>query len=77
MFGFPSKPSADPRGRIEPTIGAIADVDLSSGQEIWRIATPDNKEILFPAVPEFVAELDARTRTARISPPPGLLEIYL
>lgn len=58
------------------TIGAIADVDLSSGQEIWRIATPDNKEILFPAVPEFVTELDARARTARIAPPPGLLEIY-
>ena len=58
-------------------IGAIADVDLSSGQEIWRITTPDNKEILFPAVPEFVTELNARTRTARIAPPPGLLEIYL
>ena len=58
-------------------IGAIAAVDLSSGQEIWRITTPDNKEILFPAVPEFVAELNAQTRTARIAPPPGLLEIYL
>ena len=59
------------------TVGAIADVNLSSGQEIWRIVTPDHKEILFPAVPEFVVELSAQTRTARIAPPPGLLEIYL
>ena len=59
------------------TIGTIADVDLSSGQEIWRIVTPGHKEILFPAVPEFVTQLDAETKTARIAPPPGLLEIYL
>jgi 16S rRNA processing protein RimM len=58
-------------------IGEIVEIDLSSGQEIWRIATPTGKEVLFPAVPEFVAELNAETRTAHITPPSGLLEIYL
>ena len=58
-------------------LGVIADADLSSGQEIWRIITPEGKEILFPAVPEFVAELNPAARTAHITPPPGLLEIYL
>ena len=59
------------------TIGQLAAVDLSSGQEIWRIVTPQGQEILFPAVPEFVMELNAEARTAHIDPPPGLLEIYL
>ncbi len=58
-------------------LGSITAVDLSSGQEIWQITTPEGKDILFPAVPEFVTELDPENRTARIDPPPGLLEIYL
>ena len=58
-------------------LGKISAVDLSSGQEIWRITTQEGKEVLFPAVPEFVNELDPENRSARISPPPGLLEIYL
>lgn len=58
-------------------LGRIDGVDLSSGQEIWRIITPDGKEVLFPAVPEFVDEINLDSRKARISPPPGLLEIYL
>ncbi len=59
------------------TLGEIDAVDLSSGQEIWRIITPDGKEVLFPAVPEFVEAIDVEARTAHISPPPGLLDIYL
>ncbi len=58
-------------------LGSITDVDLSSGQEIWQITTREGKDILFPAVPEFVTELDPESKTARIDPPPGLLEIYL
>ena len=59
------------------TIGAITQANLAGGQEIWQITTPEGKDILFPAVPEFVTELDAKARIARISPPPGLLEIYI
>lgn len=59
------------------TLGTIAAADLSGGQEIWRITTPQGKDVLFPAVPEFVAAIDAEARTVRIAPPPGLLEIYI
>ncbi len=57
-------------------IGTITEAGLASGQEIWQITTPAGKDILFPAVPEFVAALDAQARTAHICPPPGLLELY-
>ncbi len=46
-------------------------------QEIWVIRTPDGKEVLFPAVEEFINNVDLDTRSIRISPPPGLLDIYL
>jgi 16S rRNA processing protein RimM len=46
-------------------------------QEVWEITTPDGKEVLFPAAEEFVAEIDVDSETIRITPPPGLLEIYL
>ena len=59
------------------TIGAITQANLAGGQEIWQITTPEGKNILFPAVPEFVAELDVDAKVARVTPPPGLLEIYL
>lgn len=59
------------------TIGTITQANLSGSQEIWQITTPEGKDILFPAVPEFVTELDADAKVARIAPPPGLLEIYL
>ena len=59
------------------TIGRISSIDTASGQEIWQITTPEGKNILFPAVPEFVAELDVDAKVARVTPPPGLLEIYL
>ena len=59
------------------TLGQITAVDLAAGQEIWRITTPEGKEVLFPAVPQFVAKLDAEARSACIDPPPGLLELYI
>lgn len=46
-------------------------------QEVWEIRTPDGKEVLFPAAEEFVAEIDLESETIRITPPPGLLDIYL
>lgn len=61
----------------EREVGVIASVDIPAGQEIWTITTPDGQEILFPAVDQFVLDIDLDARTARIAPPPGLLEIYL
>lgn len=61
----------------ETKIGIISSVDIPSGQELWTIVTPGGKEILFPAVNEFVLDIDLAQNTARIAPPPGLLELYL
>ena len=33
-------------------------------------------EILFPAVPEFVRDIDLTAETATIAPPEGLLDLY-
>ena len=37
----------------------------------------EGKEILLPAVPEFVADIDLDTEIIRITPPEGLLELYM
>lgn len=61
----------------EREIGIISRVDVPAGQELWTIATPAGREILFPAVDEFVLDIDLETGKARIAPPPGLLDLYL
>ena len=61
----------------DAAIGALERVDARSGQEIWVIRTEEGKEILFPAVEEFVAGIDPEAGTVRVTPPPGLLELYL
>ena len=57
-------------------VGVIASVASPAGQELWAITTPDGKEVLFPAVPEFVESIDVDAGTVVIAPPPGLLELY-
>ncbi len=58
-------------------IGKLTAVSFPAGQEIWTITTPEGKEILFPAVADFVLDMDPAAGTILISPPPGLLELYL
>lgn len=57
-------------------IGVIAGVEVPAGQVLWSIVTPEGKEILFPAVDEFMVELDLEKGEAHIAPPPGLLDLY-
>ncbi len=60
-------------------IGVVEDL-LETGhtdQEVWIIRGVRDEEILFPAEPEFVAELDPDAGRVVIDPPPGLLELYL
>jgi 16S rRNA processing protein RimM len=61
----------------EREIGRIASADTPAGQEIWTILTPEGREILFPAAPDFVLEINIQAGLARIAPPPGLLALYL
>lgn len=57
--------------------GILDGGDSRAEYDTWVIATPDGKEILLPAVPEFLLELDPDQGRIRIDPPPGLLELYL
>ena len=50
-------------------------IDLGE-QETWRILTDDGREILLPAVPEFVVSIHLEDGIV-IRPPEGLLELYL
>ena len=60
-------------------VGELEDVDFPACQEMWSIRAPEKDggyEILFPAVPEFVRDIDLSAGTAVIAPPEGLLELY-
>ncbi|HJD97619.1 ribosome maturation factor RimM [Mailhella massiliensis] len=60
-------------------VGKLEDVDFPAGQEMWIIRAPEadgGYEILFPAVPEFVLDIDLSAETATIAPPEGLLDLY-
>ena len=57
--------------------GVLDHVLFHGEQELWSILTPEGKEILLPAVPEFVADIDLDTGIIRITPPEGLLELYM
>lgn len=63
-------------GALVP-LGRLAGADATGGQELWRIVTPEGKEILFPASPEFVRRIDLQGGLTVIAPPAGLLELYL
>lgn len=57
-------------------VGKLDQVSFPSGQELWSIITPEGREILFPAVPEFVTDINLNTHIIKINPPEGLLELY-
>lgn len=58
-------------------IGEIEDVFFPADQEIWVIRSEGGHEILFPAVPEFVDDIDLDAERISVTPPPGLLDVYL
>ena len=58
-------------------LGVLDHVLFHGEQELWSILTPGGKEILLPAVPEFVADIDLDTEIIRITPPEGLLDLYM
>ena len=60
-------------------LGLLEDISFPAGQEIWTIRTPDaegGREILLPAVPQFVLDIDLDAGTVCINPPEGLIELY-
>lgn len=58
-------------------VGTISNFILAPGQETWVISTSDGKEILFPAVEEFVLSVDLDAEKIVVDPPEGLFDLYL
>lgn len=59
------------------SLGRIVAAEAPAGQVLWTIRSPEGKDILFPAVEQFIVSLDPQSGLARIDPPPGLLDLYL
>ena len=57
-------------------VGVLADVRDVAGQELWYIHDDQEREILLPAVEEFVLDIDLDAGVIVIDPPEGLLELY-
>lgn len=66
----------DPSGEPVP-LGVLEHFFEAGGQEVWSIRTPDGREVLFPVAEDFVESIDDEAGRIVISPPPGLLELYL
>ena len=64
-------------GAAPKVLGELTDIAMPAGQELWTITTPEGREVLFPAVPELVDRFDLDAGEVHITPPPGLLELYL
>ncbi|MFO7717254.1 MAG: ribosome maturation factor RimM [Thermodesulfobacteriota bacterium] len=58
-------------------VGWLQAVQDNRAQELWVIHGPEGEEILFPALEQFVLQIDRGARVAVIRPPEGLLELYL
>ena len=67
--------AVDENGK-EALWGTIEDVADNAGQELWTISLPQKEDILFPVASEFILEFDLDAGHVKISPPPGLLELY-
>lgn len=55
-------------------IGTITDVLQNSAQDIYQIKTKSGKEVLIPAVGEFVKEINISEKTVKVSLIPGFLD---
>lgn len=58
-------------------VGVLENFFETAEQDTWVIVTDDGKEVLLPAVPEFVLDVDLDEELIVIDPPEGLLDIYL
>ena len=58
-------------------LGTVRDFIETPGQETWSIETPDGREVLLPVTEEFVLSVDLDQGEVLVSPPEGLLDIYL
>ncbi|BDQ33859.1 ribosome maturation factor RimM [Pseudodesulfovibrio portus] len=58
-------------------VGELTGYYETGEQDTWVIVNDAGTEILLPAVPEFVLDIDLDAETILIEPPEGLLDLYL
>jgi 16S rRNA processing protein RimM len=58
-------------------VGVLDTFFETAGQDTWVIINEAGTEILLPAVPEFVLDVDLDAGVIVVDPPEGLLDLYL
>ncbi|MEF2232142.1 MAG: ribosome maturation factor RimM [Pseudodesulfovibrio sp.] len=58
-------------------IGVFDSFFETAAQDTWVIVDDQGREILLPAVDEFVLDIDLDAQTITVDPPEGLLDLYL
>ena len=56
-------------------IGTVKEIVQNPGQDLLKIISPENKEILIPFHEDFIISLDTKKKTIRVKLPEGLTEI--
>lgn len=62
------------RGEDGEVIGKIVEVESYPANDAWVIETTDKRRCLFPAVKEFVKEVDIDGEVVVIAPPEGIFD---
>lgn len=57
-------------------VGTLTGFIEAPGHDVWVITTAGNKEVLLPAVEEFLVDVDMEGDTIVIDPPEGLIDLY-
>ena len=56
-------------------IGTVKEIVQNPGQDLLKIISPENKEILIPFHEDFIISLDTKKKTIRVKLPEGLTDI--
>jgi 16S rRNA processing protein RimM len=56
------------------TLGELVDIESYPANDAWVIETDEGKQVLFPAVKEFVVEVDLEKNLIVINPPEGIFD---
>ena len=61
-------------GKAAREIGVVTDVLQNTAQDIYQVKTPDGREVLIPAVADFVKDVNIGTKSIRVALIPGMAE---
>ena len=62
------------QGKAAREIGVVTDVLQNTAQDIYQVKTPDGREVLIPAVADFVKDVNIGTKSIRVALIPGMAE---